>query len=66
MVKNFIGYGLVAKHAMFRPAAHMIDAAIDGNAIEPTVELRSSPEISKPLVRLEKNILCYIESIFMI
>ena len=66
MVEHIIGYGLVTEKPTFRLPAHMINAAIDGDAIEPTVELRNSLEISKPLMRFEKNVLCYIKSIFPI
>ena len=66
MVEHIIGYGLVTKPGMFRLPAHMINAAIDGDAIKPTMELRNSLEISKPLICLEKNVLANIKSIFPI
>ena len=66
MVEHIIGYGLVTEKPTFRLPALMINAAIDGDAIQPTVELRSSLEISKPLICFEKNFLANIKSIFPI
>ena len=66
MVINFIGYRLVAKHAMFRLPAHMINAAIDGNAIEPTVELRRLLEVLKTLIGFEEHVLANIKCVVRI
>ena len=65
-VEHIIGYEIAANGAVFCLATHEIYATIDCNAIKPTVELSCSLEIPKPLIRLEKNVLCYIKSIFRI
>lgn len=63
MIKNFRGYRLVAKPGTFRLPAHMINAAIDSNAIEPTVELRGVLVGVETLIGFEENLLREIERI---
>ena len=63
MVEALFAEGSVNEYAVFRLATHVIDALIHGDAVKPTVELGSSLESGKFLIRFEKNLLRQVERI---
>lgn len=56
-VEGFFAKRLIDDYVMFRLAAHVVDAPIDGDLIEPTVKLRGALEGVKALVGFEKDFL---------
>lgn len=62
-VKRFFAKRFIDEHMMFRLAAHVVNAAIDGDAVEPRVELGGAFEDVKALVGFEKHLLGEVERV---
>lgn len=55
--KYFIRKGRIDEHAMLGLPAYEVNALVDGNTLEPTVELGSSLEGIEALVGFEEHFL---------
>ena len=62
-MEGFLAERLVNEHAVFRLAAHVINALIHGDAVKPTVELGNSLESGEFLIGFEKDLLREVKRI---